>query len=453
MLTHPYLVLALLAGLLLTAGTLRASPAEPWHAWYDTDALARELSQLAPGEIQRLRETGRVEVRPVALPRPDQVVTGNDYFDWPVATKIGRTIIVLFDRRRYHWGGEEGEARVDANSGIRMITRSTDGGRTWSEPIDVVAEAGRWSRTLFGGWGGGLGVHDGVVYLALNEGLYHSGDRGASWRLVAGEPDFSAVPHEPVPAPGLEAQNVSGAPAVHAPFWSPGMRITFHEQHGLVLWTTRRFKATGRDGRTNDHYGKALSALHSPDFGATWHVSEQALPEGLYLSEVTPLPFGEGELAFFFRNGIRGSRYGQGYAADGWFPFQFTITDIGPVDLMDTPDLVHNPVTGRLEAIAPFRNFKAPIELRLYSIDPHALARGSSSWRFDGVLLRYDGPWGVSDGFNPVGGVIDLESGRHHFHVWAGHPKRRAGIFQVSRSLETDRLREVLLEAGAPEAP
>jgi len=41
-------------------------------------------------------------------------------------------------------------------------------------------------------------VHDGVVYLALNEGVYRSTDRGATWSPVTGDPDVSDVPLENV---------------------------------------------------------------------------------------------------------------------------------------------------------------------------------------------------------------------------------------------------------------
>jgi len=426
------------------------SPSEAGGDWYDTDPLARSLSQLTPDAVARLRENPLIDVQPVALPHPEQVVGENDYFMWPIATRIDGTDIVLFSRKFYHFGRDRQQSpREDEHSGIRMITRSQDGGRSWSTPMDLFEQVGRWERTPFGGWGGGLGVHKGVVYLALNEGLYRSEDRGATWSLVTATPNFEALPLETVPVSVPEGPQLqrSGAPPVAAPLWSPGMRITFDPQRGLILWSTRGFKSEGRDGRVASHYGKYLCAVYSPDFGRTWHYEEQALPEGIYLNEITPVSYKGGELMFFLRQGGHDQHYAQGYSAAGWFPFAFATTNVGPTKVMDTPDVIYNPRTDRLEAVAPFRFLDQPMEMRLYSIAADALARGEHDWRFDGTLVRYEHEFGQSDGFNPVGGIVDTDAGLHRFHVWGGDVRNRAAIFEYRRSLDTDALRQRLKPA------
>lgn len=429
-------------------GEASASATSPSSDWYERDALARELSQLTGGEYQRIRDTPGLAVQPIAVPREEKVVTGNDYLMWPIATRIGDTTIVLFARKRYHFGRNRlKDAREDEHSGIRMITRSSDGGRTWTEPMDLFDQVGRWDRTLFGGWGGGLGVHDGVVYLALNEGLYRSHDKGATWSLVTAEPDFGDVPLDAVPVTFTEGEKfqATAAPPVDAPLWSPGMRITFDDERGLILWSTRGFKSQGRDGSVASHYGKYLVALYSPDFGETWHYEEQKLPEGIYLNEITPVSFDNGKLAFFLRQGGHDQHFAQGYSETGWFPFDFATTSVGPTKVMDTPDVIFNPRNGRLEAVAPFRFLDQPMEMRLYSIAAEALARGESEWRYDGTLARYEERFSRSDGFNPVGGVVDPEAGLHRFHVWGGDVRNRAAIFEYRRTLDTSALQEALL--------
>lgn len=415
--------------------------------WYTRDALARALSQLTDPEYARIARTPGLDVHPVAVPRAEKVVGKNDYFMWPIATRIDDTDIVLFARKRYHFGrNRQKHDREDSHSGIRMITRSTDGGRNWTEPMDLFEQVGRWDRTLFGGWGGGLGVHEGMVYLALNEGLYRSEDMGETWSLVTGEPNFDAVPLDPVPVTVTEGEKfqATGAPPVDAPLWSPGMRITFDDERGLVLWSTRGFKSEGRDGSVASHYGKYLCAFYSPDFGETWHYQEQKLPEGIYLNEITPVSYDGGKVMFFLRQGGHDQHYAQGYSETGWFPFDFATTSVGPTKVMDTPDVIYNPRNERLEAVAPFRFLDRPMEMRLYSIAAEALARGESEWRYDGTLARYRDKFGGSDGFNPVGGVIDPEAGLHRFHVWGGDVRNRAAIFEYRRSLDTQPLRAAL---------
>lgn len=118
--------------------------------WYEADPMAKKLSQLLPEEIEILDSSGLLHHKPIILPKSEYVVSGNDYFDWPIATKVADTIVVLFDRRHYHGGKpKDGEPQMDENSGIRMILTSSDGGRSWSDPLDVFEQAGMWETTIF----------------------------------------------------------------------------------------------------------------------------------------------------------------------------------------------------------------------------------------------------------------------------------------------------------------
>jgi len=447
--TPVYLILLFIAFSSCQPGNKNAHKDLLVKSWYYSDSLARRLSQLDSNEVEFLDASPLISHKPVVLPKPELVVTGNDYFDWPIATQIDKTIILLYDRRHYHWSGDTNEPHTDKNSGIRMIIYSDDGGKTWSDPVDVLQQAGTWKYTIFGGWGGGLGVFRGIVYLVLNEGLYQSADKGRTWTLVNSEPDFSKIPGLVKPITHVGGTGENAADKVKATFWSPGLRLTFDTNHGLTIWSTRDFKPSGRDGKTNSYYGKYLCAIYSKDFGKTWQFEEQALPEGLYLSEITPLQF-EGKLLFFLRNGINHVYYGQGYSPTGWFPIQFAITNIGPIDIIDTPGVIFNPFTGRLESTLTRRtygNSDKPMEMQLYSISPGDLASGSNKWQFEGVLLRYKGPFGKSDGMNPVGGIVDNESQLIKTYVWGGNVKGEGGIFEYSRSWDTPELSRYLKES------
>jgi len=422
-------------------------------SWYYSDSLARELSQLDSSEVEFMDGSDLINHQPVILPTTENIVTINDYFDWPVATKIDSTIIVLYDRRNYHFGPKpDEETQNDIHSGIRMIISSDDGGKTWNKPVDVFEQAGHWDSTVFFGWGGGVGTYQGIAYLALNEGVYKSLDKGKTWQLIN---PVNNLPGEIYPVnlvyqykPWLvqmNDQDTTGYPK----YWSPGLRITFDKTHGMTIWTSRDFKPSGRDGRTPSDYSKFLSALYSPDFGTTWKYQEQALPEGLNVNELTPVPF-DGKMAFFFRNGQGAHYYGQGYSETGWFPFNFAVTsNVGPTPVMDTPDCIYNPVTKRLEATVTIRTSVEgdPMRLDLYSIDPNELAAGSNTWNFEGVLLKYRSKWGISDGMNPVAGIVDEKVGMHRIYVWGGDCRKKSGIFELSRSLNTPMLSKYLKES------
>lgn len=386
--------------------------------WFAHDKLAVELSQLSPREISKFTGSRWLDVRPVVVPAPQNIMGANDYYMCPWTTELDGTLVVLYQRSPCHWGKDK--VKSDAHTGIRMVVTSSDGGETWSQPIDILEQVGaQWERSPFSGFGGGIGSHRGSVYVALNEGVYVSRDKGKSWELVAGQPAFDSVPHT---------------------VWAPGGRLTFDDEHGLVIWSTRGFSRDVEE-RKRGQYGTHLVAVYTPDFGKSWKYEEQALPEGLRLSEVTPVKF-KGEVAFFLRNGFRNTRYGQGYSETGWFPFRFDLSNVRSKGIADTPDINYNPVTLRLEAAVPHRDGHGPgptggMKVNLYSISHEALARGETDWQFDGTLIRYRHPFGRSDGFGVTGSVIDTERNIRIFHVWGGDGHGMAGIFQYSVSLDT----------------
>ncbi len=386
--------------------------------WYTNNTLARELCQLDEREYRKFADTDLLDANPVVLPRPEYVVGANDYFMWPIATMVDETIVVLYQRTPCHWGPDK--EKSDDASGIRMVVRSSDGGRTWSRPVDILESGARWTDSPFKGFGGGLGAHDGIVYAALNEGLYRSADRGATWSLASSDPVFDGVP---------------------SVLWAPGMRITFDDDHGLIVWTTSGFSEDPEHRKTRGEYGTHLVAVYSPDSGTTWRSESQRMPEGLRLSEVTPAGR-DRSIAFFLRNGLRDTYFGQGFSRSGWFPFRMAVSNVGPVAVTDTPDLSYNPATERWEAAAPHRDGLGPgpqggMKVNLYSIDEAALEAGSPQWRFEGTLIRYRGVFGRSDGFNVVGSVIDRSRNLRNYHVWGGDCTGAAGIFQYSVSLDT----------------
>jgi hypothetical protein len=169
---------------------------------------------------------------------------------------VDDTMVVSYQRTPCHWGPDLEKTNQD--SGIRMVTTSSDGGLSWSKPIDVLT-SGRWDKSPFKGVGGGLGVHEGIVYLAIKDGIYRLFDKGKSWTLISAQPIFLRKPE---------------------PLWAPGIRITFDNTHGLILWTTSGFSQDANERKDKGAYGTPLVGLYSKDMGKFWNYKAQILPEG-----------------------------------------------------------------------------------------------------------------------------------------------------------------------------
>ena len=249
------------------------------------------------GEVSKFTDSGLLDVRPVVVPAPQNIVGANDYYMCPWTTEVDGTLVVLYRSRALSLGpGQEqvGQALGHSHGGDLFRWR---GRRGPNQSISSSTQVRNGNMRPSGASEAGIGSHQGCVYVALNEGLYVSRDKGKSWELVADQPSFGSVPHT---------------------IWAPGGRLTFDEEHGLIIWSTRGF-SRDVEQRKKGQYGTHLVALYSPDFGKSWEYEEQALPDGLRLSEVTPLRF-EGKTAFFLRNGFKNVRYGQGLLRDRVVP-------------------------------------------------------------------------------------------------------------------------------------
>ena len=407
------------------------------YGWYETDERARTACRLTEDEIARFRDADQIGYRPALLPDPDNIVGANRYYNWPAAVNVGTSMVVLFNRRGLHYikgmGGapyvtDETKRRIhDADSGTRMVACSHDLGRTWSKPFDLFS-LGRWNDSPVGMWGGSIGVHGDTVYVLIHEGLYRSTDRGASWEFVEAAPDWGDVPPSRVAS-----------------------LLCFDDEHGLILWTTSQ-----HEGDRLPHYGRIIRAVYSPDFGKTWKYEEQAIPdsipnENMSFCEFTPLQLDDGRMIFFNRNGRNGTTgpFAQVWSKTGWFPFNFDLTSA--IGWTDTPGLILNPKTGRLEAQVSQRRGEGPgpdtMKLNLYSIDPEdVFQRNSTKWRYEGTLLAYDAKFGENrcDGINPLSNVV-IGDWAYTF-CWAGNganvpleeiESSIGGIFMVARSLDT----------------
>ncbi|MBL66972.1 MAG: hypothetical protein CMO74_00755 [Verrucomicrobiales bacterium] len=185
-------------------------------------------------------------------------------------------------------------------------------------------------------------------------------------------------------------------------------------------------------------YSEKLVALSSLDGGATWKAEEH--PVGFKQYEPAAL-LHDGHYRFVTRdqNQVRAHRQ------MSWVPGQKPIvqkTNLQDPRLVDTVDLSFNPVTKRLEIV---RSERHRMQLWLWSIDPKDWATGQ--WRRECRLLaRKGGFYSVADGFHPAGAIIDKKRNVQHIFIYIGHPNGPAGVFRITRTLNTPKPKQLLAE-------
>ena len=132
------------------------------------------------------------------------------------------------------------------------------------------------------------------------------------------------------------------------------------------------------------------------------------------------------------------------------------VTNISSYRWPDTTDVDFNPVTQRFEAVVTNRsggvldterNEDHEQTINLWSISKEDLYAGKADqWRFEATLLslqsgmRDMGPDDI-DAAHPGGAVIDEERGVQHIFIYCGRYSTPTGIYRITRTLDTDKLR------------
>ena len=422
-----------------------------------TDASIMKLLQLNERSKAILKKSaGILELAPVALPEDENLHTHNDHFGWPVATLAGDTLIVVFYRLPFHWGGKEPR---DTFSSYAVMTRSTDGGNSWSSPVDLkslIEKETVGSRLDFGN---SIGTtRDGSVVIVTNYGVFRSVDEGENWEHLPG---------------------AYGEEQLSGPQSNNGPRLLDHPTRGLIVAGHSNALPEKRNPDGTPYVPPEIWIRFSKDGGYTWKEKKQDFPD--FATPIEPtLLLHDGALLVVAR--CHGSesfeprdktwRYVQLYARKGWFPFKPMLSTIRATDVrdisespshgpwtQDTVDLSYNPVSKRIECVATDRNgdvgkgaenSRDGQTLNLWSIDPEELKNGSHEWRFEGTLLHRNGFMSRSeiDGMHPGAAIVDEKRGLQHIFVYIGSPLGPSGIFRVTRTLDTQRLSRALTESA-----
>jgi hypothetical protein len=409
-------------------------------------ASEQQLARFAKG-----RRQGLIEIAPVHLP----VNPPGDcnHYGWPVATMVGDTIIVMHRRIPGHRRDGAGAANDRMSYGI--VLRSEDGGRTWSEPYDlrmcmkpqdryrggIVPLSHRYKFAPDNSSRQGYPIHlyaiattrDGAVVAINNHGVFRSEDQGRTWR------HFSKALREDTF--GRE-------------IFSIGPRLIDHAEHGLLAFGNW----FGPPGKPSPDRTK-LVVLKSTDGGATW--IDDVYDAGF--SQYAPAALlHERRFLFITRNQDLGNTHTQmtwtpgppsggvsrtddptqqssrrSAQSGGRRPDQkpeVILSNLKPG--LGTVDLSFNPVTQRLEVCRSNRN---AMDIILWSMDAGDWNKGQ--WRRECQLFARGGRfYRDADGFHPAAAVIDRKRSVQHIFIYSGHPNGPAGVFRITRTLDTPRL-------------
>jgi len=397
--------------------------------------LAREVAKtlvVTDAEKERLAKleaAGIVTVKPVALPVGRYLKEANHHLGWPVGIKVGKTLLCAYHQTLRHHGGGP---RQDATSSDAVIVRSPDGGETWSGPIDI-RTFGTCKKPMVLGFGNCFGVLGETVFLASRYGLYRSENEGRTWTLV----------------PDALTQEQTG----HKYRDNFGPRMVVHPDKGLVI------PVGVKDSPHLDMY-------FSKDQGKTWGHQRVRLSATIHPLEPTAMHH-DGHLIFVSRNHTLPFQWHQKLKSTqrpcmmvsdtGWFPMRHQkLTNISSYRWPDTTDIDFNPVTKRFEAVVTNRsggseenekNEKREQTVNLWSLSKEDMVAGRADrWRFEGTLLRLKsgmlsiGPDDI-DAAHPGGAVIDEENGVQHIFIYCGRYSTPAGIYRITRTLDTDKFR------------
>jgi hypothetical protein len=401
------------------------------------DSFAQQLWGASDTQVRIHREgakLGLIEVAPVNLP----VNPPGDcnHYGWPVATMTGHTMIVMHRRIPGHRRKGAGEPHEKMSYGV--VLRSEDGGRTWSKPYDLrdcmrdedrnrggvvpLSHRAKFNPTNKSSLGYKVHLHaigtgrDGAVVAVNNHGVFRSADKGRTWKHF-----YAALREDTFKHPIINI----------------GPRILDDPKQGLLVFGNWF-------GEVDQYhkYSEQLVALSSPDGGATWQAEEHSVGFRQYEPAVL---FHDNEYLFVTRdqNEVRSHRQMT------WLPGQkptITETNLEDPRYVDTVDLSYNPVTSRLEIV---RSERYRMQLWLWSIDPEDWDEGQ--WRRECRLLDRSGAfYGEADGFHPAGAVIDASRGMQHIFIYNGHPNGPAGVFRITRTLDTPKLVKFLNPKSDP---
>ncbi len=413
----------LIAGLLLMP-LIQLPAAEP-------PPLANRLLWLTDeceSHLSLAAKEGLMEIKPVHL--PVNAPGDCNHYGWPIATMVEDVIIVM--HRRIPGHNPRGAGKPHEKMSYGIVLRSDDGGKTWSRPYDLrdcmkpedrmrggivpLSHRAKFDKGNKSAEGYKVHLHaigttrDGGVVAINNHGVFRSDDQGKTWKHFSQALREDTFPHQII---------------------NLGPRIVDHPKHGLMA-----FGNWFGEVDSYHKYSDRLVAIQSHDGGATWKVEDR--PAGFPQYEPAAMLHDE-KFLFITRDQTKVRAHKQMTWSPGNAP-KIIDTNLKDPRLVDTVDFSFNPVTKRLEIV---RSERHRMELWLWSMDPADWETGQ--WRRECRLLAREGKfYSTADGFHPAGAVIDKKRRVQHVFIYAGHPNGPAGVFRLTRTLDTPKLNAAL---------
>ena len=403
-----------------------------------SDELVLKLLDISDPQIQRLQEgqrLGLIELAPVSLPINPQ--GDNNHMGWPVATWAGDTMIVVHRRIPGHNRRMSGDA--DEHSTYAVIVRSSDGGRTWSQPYDIrdcmteedrnrggfipLCHRYKFDRDNKSPLGYKLHLNaigttrEGAVMLVCDHGVFRSEDLGQTWRHL--RLAFREDRHD-------------------GPFVYVGPRIIDDPQLGLLLFAHHVIYKN----RHPKDIARQMAIYRSQDGGKSWEDISLELPDWCKQAEPNTIVH-NGTFYIIARNQINFHliqlrwQPGEGIEAKD--------TNIFTKRSVDTSDIFFNDRTQRFEVVQSNRGNSSVV---LFSLAPEDW--DTAQWRREGTLFQRGGSfYSTFDGFHTGGALVDRQRGVQHVFIYSGHAGGPAGVFRITRTLDTPKL-AAFLAGGAP---
>ena len=413
----------LLLSLPLTAlGTEARSP-------FELKLLGASQAELA--KLDEGRTQGLIELAPVSLPIDPP--GNNNHYGWPDGARVDDTIIVVYRRLPGHARRLSGQA--DEHTSYSMVVRSTDDGRTWSKPFDlrqvmdpadrvrggVIPLSHRYKYGLkkpISSLGYKLhlsaigATRDGGVVVIGSHGVFRTDDKGLTWTHFSEA--FREDHHE-------------------GPMVFVGPRIIDHPRHGLLLFAHETFYKNHAPGKIE----RRLGVYRSRDGGGNWEDIGVDLPD--WCAQGSPNAILHDDAVFLMGRNLSSHLLVQLWYRPGE-PVKAKDTLMASKASVDTSDLMFNPVTKRFEVV---QSDRSKMSVNLFSLAPEEW--DTAKWRFEGRLFHRGGSfYSTADGFHTGGAIVDAEKKIQHVFFYCGHPGGPAGVFRITRTLDTPKLADFL---------